>query len=75
MSGPYHGFCPVHSWERAECTRECNALTNELWRINQDYATLWYDRRRGVRPETPAYRIARGRLGAAIREFNKVRAA
>jgi hypothetical protein len=75
MSGPYHGFCPAHEQERAECTPECKALKDEMWRINQDYTTLWYDRRRGVRPETPAYRVATGRLGAAIRGFNKVRAA
>jgi hypothetical protein len=47
------GFCPLHEWERAECTRECAAVKDEMRRINESYAVLWFDRRRGVRPMDP----------------------
>jgi hypothetical protein len=47
-------FCPIHLFDRDECSEDCKPARAELKRVMNAYHQYWYDRRRGVKPVSPS---------------------
>ncbi len=44
MKQSYEGYCPLHEWERAECTSACLPQRNEMHGITKGLCAYWRDR-------------------------------
>jgi len=46
-------ICPIHVYERNQCTVRCNAKRREFQRASQALRVYWYARKLGVQPMSP----------------------